>query len=72
VCNNGSLVYLYACGIQFHYCYYLLQTAIPVPSPVTGVIEELLVPDGETVVAGTELCKIKITGRSVVKETPYG
>ena len=46
----------------------LLQTAIPVPSPVTGVIEELLVPDGETVVAGTELCKIKITGRFVAKE----
>ncbi|XP_065919265.1 dihydrolipoyllysine-residue succinyltransferase component of 2-oxoglutarate dehydrogenase complex, mitochondrial-like [Dysidea avara] len=44
------------------------KTAIPVPSPVTGVIEELLVPDGETVVAGTELCKIKITDK--VDATP--
>ena len=38
------------------------QTAIPVPSPVSGVIEELFVPDGEKVNAGDQLCKIKITG----------
>ena len=38
------------------------QTAIPVPSPVSGVIEELFVPDGEKVNAGDQLCKIRITG----------
>ncbi len=39
----------------------ITQTAIPVLSSVTGVIEELLVPDGEKVLANTELCKIKIS-----------
>ena len=39
-----------------------LQTALPVQAPVSGVIEELLVPDGEKVTAGTQLCKIRITG----------
>jgi len=38
------------------------QTALPVPSPVSGVIEELFVPDGEKVNAGDQLCKIRITG----------
>ncbi|XP_064403563.1 dihydrolipoyllysine-residue succinyltransferase component of 2-oxoglutarate dehydrogenase complex, mitochondrial-like isoform X2 [Halichondria panicea] len=37
------------------------KTAIPVLSSVTGVIEELFVPDGEKVLANTELCKIKIS-----------
>ena len=41
----------------------LLQTAIPIPSPVFGVIEEIFVPDGEKVEAGNQLCKIKITSK---------
>ena len=40
-----------------------MQTSIPVPSSVSGVIEELLVADGDTVTAGTDLCKIRITGK---------
>ena len=40
-----------------------IQTSIPVPSSVSGVIEELLVADGDTVTAGTDLCKIRITGK---------
>ena len=39
------------------------QTAIPVPAPYSGVIEELFVPDGEKVEGGTELCKIKLAGK---------
>ena len=42
-----------------------IQTSIPVPSSVSGVIEELLVADGDTVMAGTDLCKIRITGKIV-------
>ncbi|XP_046364325.1 dihydrolipoyllysine-residue succinyltransferase component of 2-oxoglutarate dehydrogenase complex, mitochondrial-like [Haliotis rufescens] len=38
------------------------KTSIPVPAPVAGIIEELLVEDGGTVAAGQELFKIKITG----------
>lgn len=40
------------------------QTSILVPSPVSGVIHEIFVPDGEKVEAGTQLCKIKITTAS--------
>jgi len=35
------------------------KTSVPVPSPVAGVIVELLVEDGATVQAGKELAKIK-------------
>ena len=28
-----------------------------------GVIEEIFVPDGEKVVAGDQLCKIKVSGK---------
>lgn len=38
------------------------QTSIPVPSSVSGVVEELLVADGDTVTAGADLCRIRITG----------
>ncbi|KAI4468909.1 dihydrolipoyllysine-residue succinyltransferase [Holotrichia oblita] len=36
------------------------KTAIPVPSPHSGVIEEILVPNGTTVKAGDQLFKIKV------------
>jgi len=36
------------------------KTSVPVPSPVSGVIEELLVEDGDTVSPGTKLVKIKV------------
>ncbi|KAI8478220.1 hypothetical protein Bbelb_440480 [Branchiostoma belcheri] len=37
------------------------KTSIPVPSPVSGVIEEFLAADGDTVTAGQELFKVKVT-----------
>ena len=36
------------------------KTSVPVPSPVSGVIEELLVEDGTTVSPGTQLARITI------------
>lgn len=36
------------------------KTSVPVPSPVAGVIEQLLVEDGATVSPGTQLVKIKV------------
>ncbi|KAK3608563.1 hypothetical protein CHS0354_042548 [Potamilus streckersoni] len=44
------------------------KTSIPVPSPVSGVIEELLVPDGNKVVAGQQLLKIKISDAASQKK----
>ena len=35
------------------------KTSVPIPSPVAGVIEELLVEDGATVTPGKELAKIR-------------
>lgn len=48
------------------------QTAIPVPSPVSGVIEELFVPDGDKVTAGSQLCKINTssTTQAAAAEAP--
>uniref|UniRef100_A0A1X7V708 Dihydrolipoamide acetyltransferase component of pyruvate dehydrogenase complex n=1 Tax=Amphimedon queenslandica TaxID=400682 RepID=A0A1X7V708_AMPQE len=40
------------------------KTAIPIPSPVFGIIEEIFVPDGEKVVAGDQLCKIKVSAEA--------
>lgn len=37
------------------------KTAIPVPAPKHGIIEELLVADGATVKAGQEIFKLKVT-----------
>lgn len=37
------------------------KTAIPVPAPSHGIIEELLVADGATVKAGQDLFKLKKT-----------
>jgi len=36
------------------------KTSVPVPSPCSGVIEELLVEEGSTVNPGTQLVKIKV------------
>jgi len=36
------------------------KTSVPVPSPVSGVIEALLVEDGATVSPGTQLLKLKV------------
>jgi len=36
------------------------KTSITVPSPAAGVILELLVPDGERVEAGQDLCKLEV------------
>ena len=36
------------------------KTSVPVPSPVAGVIEQLLVEDGATVNPGMKLVKIKV------------
>lgn len=36
------------------------KTAIPVPSPHSGVIEEIIVPNGTTVKAGDQLFKLKV------------
>merc|ERR1719427_2102388 len=38
------------------------KTGIPIPSPVAGTIEALLVEDGDTVQPGMELCKINTAG----------
>lgn len=38
------------------------QTSVQVPSPAAGVIEELLVPDGEKVEGGTPLFKLRKGG----------
>merc|ERR1711892_1637110 len=36
------------------------KTSVPVPSPTSGVIEELLVEDGSTVAPGAKLLKLKV------------
>jgi 2-oxoglutarate dehydrogenase E2 component (dihydrolipoamide succinyltransferase) len=38
------------------------KTALQVPAPVSGVLEELLVADGNTVTAGMELARIRVSG----------
>lgn len=43
----------------------LPQTALQVPAPVSGVLEELLVADGDTVTAGMELARIRVSGIAV-------
>lgn len=43
---------------------FLLQTNMPVHSPAAGVLEELLVKDGDTVTAGKNLFKLRVGGRS--------
>lgn len=39
---------------------HLHQTSVPVPSPASGVVKNLLVKDGDTVTPGTKLCSIEV------------
>ncbi|XP_066249666.1 dihydrolipoyllysine-residue succinyltransferase component of 2-oxoglutarate dehydrogenase complex, mitochondrial [Euwallacea similis] len=43
------------------------KTSMPVHSPTHGIIEEILVKDGDTVKAGQPLFKLKVTGEAPVK-----
>jgi 2-oxoglutarate dehydrogenase E2 component (dihydrolipoamide succinyltransferase) len=38
------------------------KTALQVPAPVGGVLEELLVADGDTVTPGMDLARIRVSG----------
>lgn len=55
-----SIVHVLCCDI----CCLCLQTGVPVLSPYTGVIVELLVEDGATVKAHQPLMKIDVSGTS--------
>ena len=44
-----------------------VQTALQVPAPVSGVLEELLVADGDTVTAGMDIARIRVsTGANII------
>ncbi|XP_034233471.1 dihydrolipoyllysine-residue succinyltransferase component of 2-oxoglutarate dehydrogenase complex, mitochondrial-like [Thrips palmi] len=43
------------------------KTSVPVPSPASGIIEELFVEDGTTVKAGVKLFKLKLVAGGVKK-----
>ncbi|XP_002739150.1 dihydrolipoyllysine-residue succinyltransferase component of 2-oxoglutarate dehydrogenase complex, mitochondrial-like [Saccoglossus kowalevskii] len=45
------------------------KTSVQVPSPGAGIIEELFAEDGDTVTAGQQLFKIKITGNAPAMKT---
>jgi 2-oxoglutarate dehydrogenase E2 component (dihydrolipoamide succinyltransferase) len=40
------------------------KTTVGVPSPAHGIIEEIYVADGDTVKAGQQLFKMKVTGEA--------
>lgn len=49
------------------------KTTVGVPAPVSGIVEEIYVQDGDTVKAGQQLFKIKpgaVSGKSAAKEQP--
>ncbi|XP_076268465.1 dihydrolipoyllysine-residue succinyltransferase component of 2-oxoglutarate dehydrogenase complex, mitochondrial [Rhynchophorus ferrugineus] len=46
------------------------KTSMPVHSPQHGIIEEILVNDGDTVKAGQPLFKLKVTGEAPAKAAP--
>ncbi|XP_062973942.1 dihydrolipoyllysine-residue succinyltransferase component of 2-oxoglutarate dehydrogenase complex, mitochondrial [Elgaria multicarinata webbii] len=46
------------------------KTSVQVPAPAAGVIEALLVPDGEKVEGGTPLFKLRKTGAAPAKAKP--
>merc|ERR1711892_528054 len=46
------------------------KTSVPVPSPVSGVVEALLVEDGSTVTPGMKLLKIKVGAGGAPAATP--
>lgn len=56
--SHMSIVHVLCCDI----CCLCLQTGVPVLSPYTGVIVELLVEDGATVKAHQPLMKIDVSG----------
>lgn len=43
------------------------KTTVGVPSPAHGIIEEIYVADGDTVKAGQQLFKLKVTGEAPAK-----
>ena len=43
------------------------KTTVGVPSPTHGIIEEIYVSDGDTVKAGQQLFKLKVTDAAPVK-----
>lgn len=46
------------------------KTTVGVPSPGHGIIEEIYVADGDTVKAGQQLFKLKITGEAPAASKP--
>lgn len=46
------------------------KTSVPVPSPASGIIEELYVEDGTTVKAGVKLFKLKLVAGGAKKAAP--
>lgn len=46
------------------------KTTVGVPSPAHGIIEEIYVADGDTVKAGQQLFKLKITGEAPAASAP--
>lgn len=46
------------------------KTTVGVPSPAHGIIEEIYVSDGDTVKAGQQLFKLKITGQAPAAGAP--
>jgi len=46
------------------------KTTVGVPSPGHGIIEEIFVADGDTVKAGQQLFRLKITGQAPAAAAP--
>lgn len=46
------------------------KTTVGVPAPSHGIIEEIYVADGDTVKAGQQLFKLKVTGEAPAKAAP--
>ena len=55
-------MYICTCMYIHIHNWSLCQTSLPVNAPVSGVIEAIIVPDGEKVTAGSLLCKIDTEG----------
>ena len=43
--------------------YVCFQTSMAIPSPASGIIEELFVADGDRVEAGQQLFKLRLSGK---------
>jgi 2-oxoglutarate dehydrogenase E2 component (dihydrolipoamide succinyltransferase) len=46
------------------------KTTVGVPAPSHGIIEEIYVSDGDTVKAGQQLFKMKLTGEAPAAQAP--